>query len=90
MPGKVVDPYKRFAGACGEALCQHDAGKNTADQAGAGCYGNSVDLGKAETSLRKGLFNAAIKAFGMGAGGNLWDDAAECRMQVGLSFDDGG
>ena len=77
MTGQVIDANQGLSGTSGDASCAHHTGNDTADQTGPGCHGNRVNLAEADPGLRQGRFHRDVQLFGMGAGGDFRNHAAE-------------
>ena len=90
VAGEVVDAPERQAAAGGEALGEHHAGEDAADQARAGGDGDGVEVGEADAGGGEGGDGDGVEALGVGAGGDLGDDAAVGVVQRVLADDLGG
>jgi hypothetical protein len=90
VAGEVVDPEKGQAGGKRDRLGAGDARQKPADQAGARGRGDAVKVAQGDARPGKRLFGHDIHPFGMGAGGDVGDDAAKGRVEIGLPPDDQG
>jgi hypothetical protein len=87
MTGEVVHTDKGLSCCRSQTLCTHDPCKDAPDEAGPGCHRNRIDLLQGNVCPVQCLFHGEVNLFGMGAGGDLWHDAPECRMQRVLAQD---
>jgi hypothetical protein len=88
VTGQVIDPDQGFAKPQRQPLGRHDAGQNPADQPRPRRDGDRIDGPKRDTGrLQRGL-HRAVQALGMGAGGDLRDDAAILGMKLRLADHD--
>ena len=90
VAGEVVDAPERQAAAGGDALGEHHPGEDAADQAGAGGDGDGVEVGEGEAGAVEGGAGDGVEALGVGAGGDLGDDAAVGGVERVLAGDLGG
>ena len=73
-----------------DGLGAHHARQEPADEPGARGRGDAVKVSQTEAGAGKRLFGDEVYTLGMGAGGDVGDDAPEGRMQIGLAPDDRG
>jgi hypothetical protein len=74
----------------GERLGGSEADDEGADESGAGGDGDGPEVGERDAGLGKGFVNDGKDLPDVGAGGDLWDYAAEAGMEVELGGDDVG
>lgn len=85
VPREVVHADQRDARRRRETLGAHDTGQNAADQARTGGDGNRVNVMQGRIRRQQRVFDYNIDLFGMGAGGNFRDNAAEICVFFGLA-----
>ena len=90
VAGEVIDADEREAGDERDGLGAHHARQEPADEPGARGRGDAVKVSQTEAGAGKRLFGDEVYTLGMGAGGDVGDDAPEGRMQIGLAPDDRG
>ena len=87
MARQVVDAHQRQPARSGDRLCRHHARQYTTDQPGPGGDRDQFDVVQRHAGLVQRPGDAEVQAFGMGAGGDLGDHAAEAGVQRGLLED---
>ena len=87
MAGEMVHPDQRQTRRSRQPLGAHHARQHAADQARTCGHGNAVDLAKRQARAVQRRFDGQVDLFGMGAGGDFGNDAAESRVQIILSHD---
>ncbi len=90
MPVQVVDRHERQAAGPRERLGRGEADEQRADQAGPGGDRDAVDVVERDARLLLRLTQDRQHELEVPARGDLGDDAAVARMQVGLGGDDVG
>ena len=78
---EVVDPDQRQPGARGQPLGEGHPGDDPPEEAGPGRDRHGVHPVEAEPGLAERRLGHGVEPLGMGAGGDLGDDAAEGRVQ---------
>ncbi len=89
-PARWLTPQSGRRAGGGDALGEHHPGEDAADEAGAGGDGDGVDGGEGEAGGGEGGAGDGVEALGVGAGGDLGDDAAVAGVQGVLAGDLGG
>ena len=85
MSGQMIDPKQGLARCGSQTFGTHDTGHHAADQAGAGCHRDGVNLAERQIGLLQSILDADIKDFSMRARGNFRHNTAEGSMQIGLT-----
>ncbi len=88
MALQMIDRKKRFAACHGQRFSGHHAHKHAADQAGAGCGGNCVELGQGYGCIIQRFGDNIVDEVGMCTRGYFRHNAAILGMVINLRMND--